>query len=247
MPTRRIPTLLPGPPRSVRHHNLARLLAVTAGLALTLAAVPDVAGAAAGRPQAGPVRADSVRADEVTVSQNDLRTSWDRAETAMTPADVKTFGQLFSTPVNGQVYAQPLVIGSTVIVATENDMVYGLDAATGAVQWQTSLGTPYHITSCTDLTPDVGVTGTPVYDPPAAGTGGDGTVYMVAQTLTKKTPGYGLFGVDPVTGVITEHVPIGGKPAHRAGRGPGAVGVGLRRPGRGVDRGGHAGRADRGG
>jgi len=49
-----------------------------------------------------------------------------------------------------------------------------------------------------------------------AGVGGDGTVYMVAQTLTKKTPGYGLFGVDPVTGVITEHVPIGGKPAHRA-------------------------------
>jgi len=240
---------LPGPLRSHHHHNhhFARLLAVTAGLALALAAVPDVAGAAAGRPLAGRPQAGHVRADEVTASQDDLRTGWDPAEPAMTPADVKTFGQLFSTPVNGQVYAQPLVIGSTVIVATENDMVYGLDAATGAVQWQTSLGTPYHITSCSDLTPDVGVTGTPVYDPPAAGAGGDGTVYMVAQTLTKKIPGYGLFGVDPVTGVITEHVPIGGKPAHRAGRGPGAVGVGLRRPGRGVDRGGHAGRADRGG
>jgi hypothetical protein len=202
---------LPGPLRSHHHHNhhFARLLAVTAGLALALAAVPDVAGAVAGRPQAG-----HVRADEVTASQDDLRTGWDPAEPAMTPADVKTFGQLFSTPVNGQVYAQPLVIGSTVIVATENDMVYGLDAATGAVQWQTSLGTPYHITSCSDLTPDVGVTGTPVYDPPAAGAGGDGTVYMVAQTLTKKIPGYGLFGVDPVTGVITEHVPIGGKPAN---------------------------------
>jgi len=31
------------------------------------------------------------------------------------------FGQLFSTPVNKAMYAQPLVAGSTVIVATEND------------------------------------------------------------------------------------------------------------------------------
>jgi hypothetical protein len=215
VPTWRIPMRLPGPPRSHHHHHHpARLLAVTAGLALALAAVPGVAGAVAGRPQTGRPQAGPVRADEVTVSQDDLRTGWDPAEPAMTPADVKTFGQLFSTPVNGEVYAQPLVIGSTVIVATENDMVYGLDAATGAVQWQTSLGTPYHITSCTDLTPDVGVTGTPVYDPPAAGSGGDGTVYMVAQTVPKKTPGYSLFGIDPVTGAITEQVPIGGKPTN---------------------------------
>jgi outer membrane protein assembly factor BamB len=197
----------PGLPRF--HHRFAGLLAVTAGLALTLAAGPDVAGAVAGGAHTA-----AVRADEVTVSQDDLRTGWDPAEPAMTPADVKTFGQLFSTAVNGQVYAQPLVVGSTVIVATETDNVYGLDAATGAVLWHTSLGTPYHITSCSDLTPDVGVTGTPVYDPPAGGTGGDGTVYMVAQTLTNKTPGYGLFGVDPVTGAITEHVAIGGKPAN---------------------------------
>jgi hypothetical protein len=195
------------PPRP--HRRFAPLLAVTAGLALTLAALPGVAGAVAGGPHAA-----AVRADEVTVSQDDLRTGWDPTETAMTPADVATFGQLFSTAVNGQVYAQPLVVGSTVIVATETDFVYGLDATTGAVLWQISLGTPYHITSCTDLTPDVGVTGTPVYDPPAAGTTGDGTVYVVAQTMTKKTPGYGLFGIDPVTGAITENVPIGGKPAN---------------------------------
>src|ERR1022692_3747617 len=37
---------------------------------------------------------------------------------------------------------------------------------------------------------------------------------MVAQTLTNTTPGYGLFGVDPVTGAIIEHVAIGGKPAN---------------------------------
>jgi Abnormal spindle-like microcephaly-assoc'd, ASPM-SPD-2-Hydin/PQQ-like domain len=198
---------LPGLLRS--RQRFARLLAATAGLALTLAVLPNVADARAGGPKAAPVRAD-----EVTASQDDLRTGWDPAETAMTPAAVKTFGRLFMTPVDGQVYAQPLVVGSTVIVATENDFVYGLDAATGAVQWHTSLGKPYHITSCSDLSPDVGVTGTPVYDPPAPGTGGNGTVYLVAQTVPKKAPADTLFGIDPVTGTITERVSIGGKPAN---------------------------------
>ena len=93
--------------------------------------------------------------DEATVSQNDLRDGWDPNEPALTQAAVGggQFGQVFKTAVNGQVYAQPLVIGNTVIVATENDWVYGLDATTGAILWSTSLGTPYHITSCPDLDP----------------------------------------------------------------------------------------------
>ena len=71
------------------------------------------------------VTAQGVRADEVTVSRNDLRTGWDQDEPALSPSAVRSgrFGQLFSTAVNGQVYAQPLVVGSTVIVATENDRV----------------------------------------------------------------------------------------------------------------------------
>ena len=81
------------------------------------------------------VTAQGVRADEVTVSRNDLRTGWDQDEPALSPSAVRSgrFGQLFSTAVNGQVYAQPLVVGSTVIVATENDRVYGLNSVTGAV------------------------------------------------------------------------------------------------------------------
>ena len=62
-------------------------------------------------------------------------------------------------------YAQPLVIGNTLVVSTENDWVYGLNATTGAILWSTSLGTPYHITTCQDLAPNIGVTSTPVYDP----------------------------------------------------------------------------------
>src|SRR5947199_5441879 len=41
--------------------------------------------------------------------------------------------------LDGPVYGQPLLYGSTVYVATENDSVYALDAATGAVTWQKHL------------------------------------------------------------------------------------------------------------
>ena len=43
---------------------------------------------------------------------------------------------------------QPLVIGSTVIVATENDWVYGLNGSTGAIKWSISLGAPWPIDDC---------------------------------------------------------------------------------------------------
>jgi Abnormal spindle-like microcephaly-assoc'd, ASPM-SPD-2-Hydin/PQQ-like domain len=134
------------------------------------------------------LRPASARADEVTGSRDNLRTGWDQNEPGLTPAVVGggNFGQLFSTSVSGQVYAQPVVAGSTVIVATENDWVYGLDAATGAVKWSVSLGTPWPASSegCTDLTPNVGVTGTPVYDP------GSGTVYLVSEIVPPGNDNY---------------------------------------------------------
>ena len=185
-----------------------RLCSAGIGLAITLAVLPVLSGI---QPGSG---AAAARADDVTVSQDDLRTGWDPTETAMTPADVRKFERLFKSTVRGQVYAQPLVVGSTVIVATEKDFVYGLDAVTGAVRWRTSLGRPYHIRSCGDLAPYIGVTGTPVYDPPARGRPGNGTVYLVAQTVRKKGPAYSLFGVDPATGAITRRRSIGGRPAN---------------------------------
>jgi hypothetical protein len=125
----------------------------------------------------------AARADEVTISGGNLRDGWDSGEStgSLSPATLLSgsFGELFSTAVNGQVYAQPIIAGGTVIVATENDWVYGLDSATGAIKWSRSLGTPWPSSSerCSDLAPNVGVTGTPVYDP------GTGTVYMVDQIV----------------------------------------------------------------
>lgn len=151
------------------------------------------------------------RASEVTVSQDNLRTDWDPGEPALTPSAVgsSSFGELFSTAVNGQVYAQPLVVGSTVIVATDNDWVYGLNAATGAVDWSVSLGTPWASGSiCSDLAPNTGVTGAPVYD------ASTGAVYLVAVTIVNAKPAYNFYGISAATGAITEKMPISGSPTN---------------------------------
>jgi len=110
-------------------------------------------------------------ADEGTNAGGDLRNGWYPDESGITPQLVSggTFGQLWSASVNGQVYAQPLLSASgTLIVATENDKVYGLDPATGAQRWTNDLGTPWNPADvgCADITPSIGTTATPVIDPP---------------------------------------------------------------------------------
>src|SRR5580704_4747610 len=203
----------PAAPRSRGARKSFSVLLVTAMSAagLTAVAAAGPAGAAATRTAAHHHAAASSgpAGDETTGSQNDLRDGWDPNEPALTQAAVGggQFGQIFNTQVNGQVYAQPLVIGNTVIVATENDWVYGLNATTGAVGWKTSLGKAYHITSCDDLTPNIGVTSTPVYDPKT------GSVYVMA--LVKETTWqFRLFGLDVGTGAITLQQQIAGSPTN---------------------------------
>ncbi len=83
----------------------------------------------------------------------------------------------WSRRLDGAVYGQPLIIGGTVIAATENDTVYALQRATGRVLWRTRLGTPVPLSGqpCGNISP-LGITGTPVYDQ------ADGLVYVVADT-----------------------------------------------------------------
>ncbi|MBA3808631.1 MAG: PQQ-binding-like beta-propeller repeat protein [Solirubrobacterales bacterium] len=68
-------------------------------------------------------------ASGVTNSGDDLRTGWYPNQPTLTPQLVSggTFGQLWSTAVSGQVYAQPLLSGGTLLLATENNLLYGLD------------------------------------------------------------------------------------------------------------------------
>jgi polyvinyl alcohol dehydrogenase (cytochrome) len=84
----------------------------------------------------------------------------------------------WSRSLGGAVYGQPLVVGSTVIAATETDEVYGLRLRTGAVLWHTKqLGVPLPLGDqpCGNIDP-LGITSTPVYDPQT------GLVYVVAQS-----------------------------------------------------------------
>jgi outer membrane protein assembly factor BamB len=70
----------------------------------------------------------------------------------------------WTAAVDGAVYAQPLIVGSEVIVATENNTVYALDASTGAVRWSRHLASPVPSgLPCGNVDPS-GITGTPVAD-----------------------------------------------------------------------------------
>ena len=128
------------------------------------------------------------RAGQVNVltHRNDLaRTGQNTNETILTPANVNTntFGELFSCPVDGQIFGQPLYVSglaipgkgthNVVFVGTMHDSVYAFDADNSALLWQVSLGTSavtpnndfgnrygaYH-----DIRPEVGIVGTPVID-----------------------------------------------------------------------------------
>jgi uncharacterized protein (TIGR03437 family) len=138
----------------------------------------------------------------VTGYHNNLaRTGENLQETILTPANVNpgNFGKIFSRPVDGQVYAQPLYLSSVeiagvglrnvVFVVTEHDSVYAFDADDtqpgAAPLWRVSfLDAAAGVTTvsvadifgCAMITPELGITGTPVIDPAA------NTLYVVTMT-----------------------------------------------------------------
>jgi outer membrane protein assembly factor BamB len=107
----------------------------------------------------------------------------------------------WTASVDGAVYAQPLVVGSEVIVATENDTVYALSAPDGAVLWTRHLASP--VTAglpCGNINPS-GITGTPVADP---ATGRLWVVTFTAQPAYRHT----LWELDLATGKTDWQRPI---------------------------------------
>ena len=137
-------------------------------------------------------------ASGITNSADDLRDGWYPDEPSLTPQLVSggTFGQLWSTAVEGQVYAQPLLANGTLLVATENDKVYGLDPATGAMRWPAplNLGTPWKAADigCADLAPNIGVTATPVIDPST------NTAYLTHKTYASGSSGAAQWYMDAI-------------------------------------------------
>lgn len=137
----------------------------------------------------------------------------DNARTGVAPGfpAIATPGVAWTRHLDGAVYGQPIVIGTTVYAATENDTVYALASATGAMLWSHHLGTPvpHSKLPCGDIDP-LGITGAMVYDPAT------GLVFAAAETTHGvKT----LYGLDAGTGatVVKRNIdpPKGDRIAHQ--------------------------------
>jgi len=133
---------------------------------------------------------------DVLTYHNDIaRTGQNLTESTLTTSNVNssTFGKLGFYAVDGLVDAEPLYASNlavpnngthnVLIAATEHDSVYAFDADSGASLWQVTMLKTGETTSddrgCGQVTPEIGVTSTPVIDRTS---GPNGAVYVVAMS-----------------------------------------------------------------
>ncbi len=141
----------------------------------------------------------------LTYHNDNLSSGLNATETLITPGNlsVSSFGKRFATAVDGQIYSQPLYvpnlnittgsspgIHNTVFVATQHDSLYAIDSDSGAILYQKSfIGVSNGLPSATsvtpmpaadtnsaDISPEVGITATPVIDPST------NSLYLTAKT-----------------------------------------------------------------
>jgi len=139
----------------------------------------------------------------VTYHNNVARDGTNTQEYALTTSSVKTasFGKLFSCPVDGAAYTQPLwvpglslggALRNAIFVATQHDSAYAfdadvnpcsqlwhvdlLDAAHGGTSGETTVPTGDVGSGFKDILPEIGVTGTPVIDLAS------GTLYVISKS-----------------------------------------------------------------
>jgi hypothetical protein len=153
-------------------------------------------------------------ATDVTTFHNSLsRTGQNLAETILTQSNVNStnFGKLFTMSVDGTADGEPLYLSQLTIggmthnvlfAATENDSVYAFDADTGALLWQVSAllsgESPSDTHRCSQISPQIGITSTPVID---RAQGPHGTIYVVAMSKDSSGNYYQrLHALDVTTG-----------------------------------------------
>jgi outer membrane protein assembly factor BamB len=163
-------------------------IASTAATASTAAAASTATATPAGWPRG---EASATPGENwPTYDQNTRRTGIARGLAAVGALRVAWRARL-----DGAVYGQPLIIGSNVVVATENDTIYALQDSTGAIVWRTKVGAAVSqsaLHGCGDIFP-LGITGTPVYDQ------ANGLVYAVAETTGYR---HTLFGLSITDGAV---------------------------------------------
>ncbi len=175
---------------------LAAMLAACGGAGSGTSAPPRGGG--------GGNHVPSQRTDVITYKNDAARTGQNLTESILTLANVNAagFGQLRFLAADGKVDAEPLYLAglnvqgavhNTLFVATESDSVYAFDADSGALLWHVSLLRsgetaddlpPY---GCTQVTPTIGITATPVIDRSA---GAHGTLYVVAMSMAAASSTY---------------------------------------------------------
>jgi len=120
----------------------------------------------------------------ITQGADEARTNWYPDQPGLDPAIVAgpNFKRLFKTalPLSAgeKVLAQPLVTNGKVFIATEQNNLYLLDGISGAITAKRALGAGYDASTnlgCGDITPAVGITGTPVID------NSTNTAYLVSK------------------------------------------------------------------
>lgn len=139
--------------------------------------------------------APTTNAPDVTTYHYDLaRDGLNAQETILTQANVNStqFGKIGFFAVDSKVDAQPLYLANVIVggqfhnvlyIATEHDSVYAFDADTGAQIWKTLIIGSGEATSddhgCSQITPEIGITSTPVIDRKQ---GPNGTLFTVGMT-----------------------------------------------------------------
>jgi hypothetical protein len=178
----------------MRHENYLRICVVVLCLGL---------GAAA----------NGQMTDVLTYHNDNSRTGQQLHEEILTPANVNTnhFGLLHTLPVDGKVDAEPLYaagvpipgagLHNVLIVATEHDSVYAFNADGMNIYWHVSMLASGETTSddrgCSQVTPEIGITATPVIDRAA---GSNGVIFVVAMSKNGTNYFQRIHALDLTTG-----------------------------------------------
>ncbi len=194
-----------------------------------------------------PVRA---QVSVLTQHNNNARTGANLQETTLTVANLNNanFGKLAFRLVDGDIYAQPLIVSGAkgpagdsktiAIVATENNSVYAFDAdnvnqASNAQLWRTnlapaidyhdlygSIGAPF----CTDITTQIGITSTPAIMLTGSALPRAGVVFVTGKSGTGNNFVYNLYALDLASGNQLGKISIQGEVN---GQGIGSTGSGA--------------------
>jgi hypothetical protein len=167
-------TLTPGTPQSVTFTAAADAVVGTASVS-----VKGMSGSLSHTATLALTVAAPTGNDMVTYHYDNSRTGLNPKETILTTANVNStkFGKLDLISVDGLVDAEPLYLSAVTVggqthnvlyVVTEHDSVYAFDADNGTQLWKVSALGSEETTSddhgCGQITPEIGITSTPVID-----------------------------------------------------------------------------------